>query len=103
MNDLIGMMRKEHEMYPRTRRSHSPWVFPSRGQTRDWWVNVRLWDTKADTLIGHTPKADDLTDRFEDVDELILCVTVRRVACLGCGGKRASPMLYGTFPTGGWT
>ena len=32
---LIGMMRKEHEMYPRTRKTHSPLVYRSHGQTRD--------------------------------------------------------------------
>ena len=43
-------------------------------------MNVRLWDTKAYTLTGCAPKAYDLPDRFEDVDELILCSTVKRVA-----------------------
>ena len=28
---------------------------------------------RAHRVIGDTPKADDLTDRFENVDELILC------------------------------
>ena len=41
-------------------------------------LNVRLRDAKAETLIGHTPKAYDLADRFENVDELILCSRVRR-------------------------
>ena len=44
MNNLIGMMKREQDIYPRTRRSRSPWVFLFRGQKQGWWVNVRLRD-----------------------------------------------------------
>jgi len=87
MNNLIGTMKKEQDIYPRTRRSHSPLVFLSRGQTQDWWVEVRLGDTKAGGLIGHTPETDDLTDRFENVDELILCGRGEQGGCLGDSGR----------------
>lgn len=43
-------------------------------------MNVRLRDAKANTLMEYTPKAYNLTDRFETADEPILCSTVKRVA-----------------------
>ena len=62
-----------------------------------WRMNVRLRDMKAETLIGHTPKAYDLPDRFEDVDELILCNTVRVAVWAMLGLDVPRPCCRGHF------
>jgi hypothetical protein len=51
------------------------------------------WSALRNALIqrSDTPKADDLADRFENVDELLLCIVRTRYT---------SPVLYGKFS--GW-
>jgi hypothetical protein len=64
-------MREEREMYPQTRKSRNLSVYQSHGQHETERGDEMA--KRAHRLIGDTPKADNLTDRFENVNELILC------------------------------